>query len=531
MDSVFDYKWGNKVVTGEERPEKPGFANFINSHKFVTMLNKHITLKSMIAIHCDVDVDGIGTGYILGRFIQQLTNQRPIYIINRDKEHGISQRHVDYFKGRGLGLMIIVDSSSNELDVIKGFDCDVLVIDHHEISHTELFGKTNDGKHEFVIVNNTLDNPSSLEIKELYKSLNRNAEENQLTSYKSDDRMSCGLVVYELLRIYQYIYHLGDVLENLRLYQWSGVTLFTDSITLNTPRNQWYIENTVHSMETEPTLKTLVNTLNSFKISLDKSTISYTLAPVINKAIRAGASGEVLSTIVNNPNRIDSFLKFREAQENAINIGINGINEYDSYILRDMSNTNVHKNYNGVIASRLCGEHRKNTVVFKVTDGIAEGSFRGRLQGVDYRGKFDSFGDNCIAQGHKAAFGFKCPVEMLQEIMSSLVSIEESENSGKYLLTAGKLNSENPGKFVIDDMDEFKRQGGIWKLGVGNSKVNTDEQIMITVKAADAELAEVRGKLYLYNVLGLQCKAFEPISKPIIDIYIEFSRQIDCYIK
>ena len=239
----------------------------------------------------------------------------------------------------------------------------------------------------------------------------------------------------------------------------------------------------------------------------------------------------MLSTIVNNPNRIDSFLKFREAQENAINIGINGINEYDSYILRDMSNTNVHKNYNGVIASRLCGEHRKNTVVFKVTDGIAEGSFRGRLQGVDYRGKFDSFGDNCIAQGHKAAFGFKCPVEMLQEIMSSLVSIEESENSGKYLLTAGKLNSENPGKFVIDDMDEFKRQGGIWKLGVGNSKVNTDEQIMITVKAADAELAEVRGKLYLYNVLGLQCKAFEPISKPIIDIYIEFSRQIDCYIK
>ena len=146
MDSVFDYKWGNKEVTGEERPEKPGFANFINSHKFVTMLNKHIALKSMIAIHCDVDVDGIGTGYILGRFIQQLTNQRPIYIINRDKEHGISQRHVDYFKGRGLGLMIIVDSSSNELDVIKGFDCDVLVIDHHEISHTELCGKTNDGK-------------------------------------------------------------------------------------------------------------------------------------------------------------------------------------------------------------------------------------------------------------------------------------------------------------------------------------------------------------------------------------------------
>ena len=78
---------------------------------------------------------------------------------------------------------------------------------------------------------NTLDNPSSLEIKELYKSLNGNTEENQLTSYKSDDRMSCGLVVYELLRIYQYIYHLGDVLENLRLYQWSGVTLFTDSIS------------------------------------------------------------------------------------------------------------------------------------------------------------------------------------------------------------------------------------------------------------------------------------------------------------
>jgi len=42
--------------------------------------------------------------------------------------------------------------------------------------------------------------------------------------------MSCGLTSYELYRLYSVAYKLGPMLENMMLYQWSAVTLFTDAI-------------------------------------------------------------------------------------------------------------------------------------------------------------------------------------------------------------------------------------------------------------------------------------------------------------
>ena len=114
--------------------------------------------------------------------------------------------------------------------------------------------------------------------------------------------------------------------------------------------------------------------------------------------------------------------------------------------------------------------------------------------------------------------------------MANLTTVEHELDTTP-LVTAGRLNSTEPGKFLIDNIEDFKKQGGIWKLGTGNSKLNSEEQIFITVSSADAVLEEQIGKLYIYNVLGLRCKAFAPVTKPVINIYVEYSRQIECYIK
>ena len=523
-----EVKWGNKVVTGEEKAPKPGIVPFVNCAEAIKMLKKHIDAKSNIALHCDVDVDGIGSGYIMGRFIANSCGMHCKYIINKDKIHGIQQKHVDYFADKPLHFIIIVDSSSNDIDIIKQFKCDVLVIDHHEVSHRELKGKTVDG-HDFIIVNNTISNSNLSEIKYLLGQNNSEAAK-EITDYVADDRMSCGLVIYELLRLYCLAFSSEKLIENLLLYQWVGVTLFTDAILLNTMRNQWYIENTIYSSNTEPTLKRLIRELNNFKYSLDKSLINYTIAPVINKAIRASHSGDALNCVIFYPDKITELRKYGDEQLKAVEDGISGALVYESFVTRDITDTDIHRNYTGVIASRLSGDNNKNTVVYKVVDGFAEGSFRGRDANVDYRSKFDEYSENTWAQGHKAAFGFKCLVEDLNEIMQSLETLESSTN-GKYLLTAGQINNTSPGEFTIDNMDEFKRCGGIWRLGVGNSKVSSEEQILITVSSSDATLEEQRGKLFVYNILGLKCKAFEPIMKPVINIYVEYTNQIDCYIR
>lgn len=522
--------WKSRVVTGEEKAVKPGLLAFVNTFEALDIIYKHCNKPSPnIAIHCDVDVDGIGTGYILGKTLQSLFGIKPLYIINKEKEHGIQQKHVEYFKLKPLDLLIIVDSSSNEIDVIKQFNCDVVVIDHHELKTDELNGNTSGENCKYTVVNNTIKNSENITIKWWVDRVKSNTNEN-IELHDGDDRMSCGLVVYETLRILCCALKAERLLENLRLFQWVGVTLFTDSILLNTPRNQWYIENTVMSQETESSLWKMLSQLNRFKASLDKTTINYTIAPVINKAIRAGHSGDALTCVIYRPDKIDSLVTFREQQEEAINFGVCNVDSRDSYILKDMTNSNINKNYNGVIASRLCGDLNKNTLVYRVSNGIVNGSFRGRLSSVDYRKVVDSYNEWSEGQGHKAAFGFSCRIEDLHDIMSKLATVE-SVISTKPLITAGKLNQHNPGVYVIDSMDEFKRQGNLWKLGIGNAKVSSDEQILITVSTEDIKLIQQKGKLYIYDVLGLECKAFKPIDKSVVNIYVEYSRQIDCYIK
>ena len=154
--NVFDYAWNSDIVTGKRKADKPDLITFANTHLFVYLLNNAIERKESVMIHCDVDVDGIGTGYILGRFIEAAGGLKPSYIINKSKEHGINEKHVNYFKNNKIDLLIIVDSGSNDIEYIKNMNCNVLVIDHHEVEHSDLKGITNDGKHSYAIINNTI---------------------------------------------------------------------------------------------------------------------------------------------------------------------------------------------------------------------------------------------------------------------------------------------------------------------------------------------------------------------------------------
>lgn len=528
FEALYD-KWGSKVVTGEETVKMPPMLVFYNTVEALEMLNRHIKNKSRIVVHCDVDMDGIGCGYIVKRFLSQLTSEMQSYVINKEKEHGVKERHIDFFNQNKPDLAIIVDSSSNELEVFKQFNCDILVIDHHEISHSELSGKTNDGEHSFIIVNNMIDNLDIGGINEWLRIKNPSTSIT-IQPYIADSRMSCGLVVYELLRVYSEAYMTGPILENTMLYQWVGVTLFTDAIQLTPDRNQWYIMNTVHSMDTEPTLKTLIHSLNRYNITLSKSNINYSLAPTINKAIRAGASGEALKTVLNQPSNISELAEYKVAQEHAIEIGTQGIVEMGSYVTKDITNLGILPSYCGVIASKLCDEHGKNTVVYRVIDGVAQGSFRGRLKDTDYRKIFDEYSPTSSGEGHKQAFGFKASVEELPDIMNKLTTVEQGYNTQSYL-TAGNIHDSLKGKYHIDDIEAFKKAGGIMLLSVGNSKVSSEEQIMISVPSSLASLVEKNGKLFYYNVLGLKCKAFKEIEPGMVNIYAEYSNTIDLFIK
>ena len=147
---------GSDVVLGYTKPVKPSLIGFKNTVEAIKLLRKHIVNDSTILTHCDVDVDGVGSGYILDRFLRNQGVNKIKYVINKEKEHGIQASHVDHINSEGsIDLLIILDSSSNDIELIRKFKCDVLVVDHHEVLHNNLYIKDD---YEYIIVNNMVEN-------------------------------------------------------------------------------------------------------------------------------------------------------------------------------------------------------------------------------------------------------------------------------------------------------------------------------------------------------------------------------------
>ena len=188
------------------------------------------------------------------------------------------------------------------------------------------------------------------------------------------------------------------------------------------------------------------------------------------------------------------------------------------------------KNYTGVIAASLSGDYQKQAAVYEIENGIAFGSFRGVQPTFDYRTFFEQHAEGNYAQGHKAAFGFQLSLSEFEAILNDLDSINVDICPSNYL-TAGDIPSNLIGEHHIYDINDFKRQGNLLRLAIGNSHVNSSEQIEIIVPIKSARLVEQRGKLYIYDVLGIQCKAFEILTHPTIRIYAEQSNLLNIYAK
>jgi single-stranded DNA-specific DHH superfamily exonuclease len=550
QDILLD-KWQFDSVEGLSKAEKPPMCLFNNTAKALELLDKHIKRKSKMCLHTDVDMDGIGTTYILKKALEVSGCTDPILLINKDKVHGILPKHADFFNQKKcIDLMIITDSSCNELDTIKKFECDVLVIDHHEILHNDCNGKCNDGIHEYIIVNNTTDNfNQGYDVNWLKSNMKVDKGEfDNLEQYRGTKEMSCGLVVYELLRVYFTLVNLPTILEDLMLFQWVGVTLFTDVIETINERNQWYMDNTVFNQDIEVSLKTMMQVLNRWKATVDKTFIQFNLAPTINKTIRAGESALALNTVINYPHKIGELSKFNEPQQKAIEKAttievksqdVSGnevttrrtISFSSECIVLDISKFGISPNYSGVIASRLSGDNNKNSAIYIINErGLCKGSFRGKYKSVDYRKYFADYSNDIYAQGHPEAFGFELRKEQLDALMSNISSIEP-QGVSKPWLTAGHMNPNDYGEYHINSLDEFKKQGYLWRIATGNSKVSSKDEIVIRVSASDVKLIKVQGKMFMYDALGLECKAFKPLQGNYFDIYMELANEVTMYIR
>jgi hypothetical protein len=507
------YKSYDYIVNRAE--EEPPLIPFLNLEKALELLQKHLNRTNKILVHCDVDMDGIGSGYIVNRVLNYSGSGRNTLVtINKDKKHGINEKHVKFCSLKNIDLFIIVDSSSNDINLIKQFPCDVIVVDHHELEHSEYFGDTEKGT--FVIISNMIENKNGMSIKELGLKKDLNTVR-ILENYHVDVNMSCGRVVYELFRWFALQRGFYSRFREIGLDMWVGITLFSDSISLDTPDNQYYIGRTVENTCVESTVKSIIKAINSYKSWLDKSFINYGLVPLINKPIRAGKSSEVIDVVLNRPEDIKELEKYTQEQDEIVTRIHEGLIHRQEYVMKDITKTDIPDSYKGIIATRMVSEYGKNAFVFRTEEGITKGSFRGALKGIDYRLKFRE--SNIKALGHKAAFGVEGNLDDIINVLKNLEILDKKLYFKNYISLGGI--GDVGGLAHVDDIKQFKRGGNIYRLATINACVSTEEETKLVVGLDDVEFRETKGKVFLYDCMGLPCIAFEPINTGIVEMYPE----------
>lgn len=460
-----------------------------NTRPAVELLHKAVFNKRKIAIHADIDMDGYASAFAVRKFIRTLDMYCTCDLVaNKQKTHGITEAHVEYINKKGYDITIVVDSSSNDIEIIKKLNCDCLVIDHHEITGEleQLRGNTASG--EYVVVTN-------------------------MTGDCVEPDLSGCAVAYYLIAEFCKTYEL-NIMQNMRLEQWVGLSLFSDVVALANRRNQYFVGELCNKKEIEHSLFSMINAIGSHRI--DKNIISYKIVPLINSAIRAGASGEALSILMEAPGQISQLERYKIYQQEVVKYAKAVCQPVvlGDCLFMDLSDVEIHPNYCGVIAADAVGANDKCAYVFKLEGDKCVGSFRGLKHDTDYRGLMESLGAR--AAGHKAAFGLTIDRDRLEDTLKQ-IDILRSENED--YISIGEIQG---GIAHFDCITDLRANGGLMTVANVNARLSPNECIEIKCKIPQLDYVQ-RGKVLVYNYDSVEFISFEPLKAGEIVLYPESS--------
>lgn len=492
----------SSIITEDVDIPEPDLMQFKNSDIALNMLLKHIKNRSKVSLLADVDMDGIGSAYVVYHFLSALGLSGCIKpCINKDRVHGVSEKHINYINNAVKpDLFIIVDSSSNDIDYISKMSCDVLVIDHHNLKlDQEGFGNTLSGS--YCIISNILSNLQA-------------------------DMSGCQ-VCYEFFRFVEHKLNLSDsnsILKNQLLYQIVGVTLLSDAVILNNKRNQWYIQNTLCNFNINETLKIILKNLNKYEKYLTKSFIQFKLVPLFNKAIRAGNSSLALDIFLNRPEDCNSLLEFSKLQDLVLDTNFNNYQIIDNVTFSNLDNTYTNANYAGVLAQRLVNETNRSSIAFKKVDGFYSGSFRGLCAGLDYRSALDSVGIQ--SQGHNTAFGIKFTYDKLDVIKSTIMDLEKDYKQSYFMSIAC-----DGGDFRLNTFNELILNRNLLKLSYANKNLSSSEQLLVKLPKSLLVNTSKSVKYSTYSLGDFSCVSFENELTDYVILYCEYTTEVRLFIR
>lgn len=388
----------NNLLLSNEKNYEPS-ENYPNIHKAYERIMKAVEDNELIYILLDPDCDGFCSGGIIFDFLYSFLEHDEIcYLIHekKRKSHGIDEEIFNKIKEKPCGLLLCPDSSSSDSGwhkKIYELGCDIVVMDHHIYDEEEVFYKS-------IIVNNQC----------------------------KDVNNQCGSGALVTKKVVDYICKMEGMNIGSYYNDLVAISLVSDVCDLRNLENRYYL-NVGSKVEniTNDLIKTFVNKLK-IKDRMTITDMSFNMINKINVIIRSGSYSEVeslfesmigsretvnykykgktfeesiQSSIIRIGNRLGQ--RQRNLIKKTIQEGMHTLtNEQDSILILD--GKYIDNKISGLLATKLCNEYKKCTMVLSEHDGILSGSCRG--YGVDSLNDLCKISGLCISvEGHQNAFG------------------------------------------------------------------------------------------------------------------------------
>lgn len=468
----------------------------LNNHKFryvkptnteeaYTMVKEAIYNNQKIAIRGDWDVDGgLSAKIIYNYFKRRLIT--PLVFFGNTKSHGVLDEDIEFCKSNNIGLYIVVDSSSNSLDILNKIannGTKVIVIDHHVTTNTykdfEDIGA--------LLINSTL--PDNKEIKSV----------------------SAGFLCH-LVTAYWDSYENRNIdMQNLIF---GYITLISDNCETDDP---YLIDVVLNAYQlSEHYLPAEVHLFWDKFSTLTRKWLSFKFNNILNNAFRLNRIDLILDLFFNDDTEVKQKAydnlqalnsKTKEQRNELIIKYLNTICKvYNGVVFvnldEGMKHTELPKEYvlnsTGLFASNVSDLTNKPTIAYITQD---EGIYK--CSGRDIKNVFP-FQDilrqyDLDGGGHYSAVGFKVPKLELNELFNIGQRFKDVIDKKPENLINVKFNDLLKSEFNVED---------ICSLISANNEVahTTYKHISIEFNLEEAEKITEFSKMTSYKFFNLEVK-------------------------
>lgn len=442
-----------------------------------------------IVLSYDADADGLTSTSIMYRYLKNYTdNVDYIYnernhghgiheqtrldfineddvnedgkIINEEKKYRYDLNHRNLEKISQADLLIIIDSSSNDVEackkLVEDFGIEIIILDHHAIE---------------------VENPHALLVN----------PQQEGDKYPNKFLSGAG-IVFKTLQVMEDI--LGDEgkVDPFDYMDLVSVGMYSDVMRVDVYENRFMIMHGLRNMKNVG----LVRILKGGKVDLfkiDSSAIGFTIAPLLNGVARMD----------NIKLAIDILLTDDDNEAKKLRLKMQKLNDsrkvlqkqiVDQYLTKVDNNRKVimvfdeqaSKGFNGVVAQQLAQTYKRPALVGRLHKGTASGSFRS-FGGFNMQDFLMESGLVEEAKGHTQAGGFVIKEENLkaleQYIEDNLPELKDREPTIIYDIEIG-----------IEDVPEYIKPMEQFNKVTGNGF----PKVITRVNGAMIEKVETLGK-------------------------------------